>query len=76
MRESVAPRRLACNLQQTFALHGSEMARVAVLKKNTEMLPEAIRADLRRYYYIRLLPIMFITIMIVVGLVANTLGGL
>jgi hypothetical protein len=74
MRESSA--REAWLATYDKLLHSSaQMARVAILRKNLDILPNVIRHCLRRYYFIRLLPVVFLVVMISVGLISKALGS-
>jgi hypothetical protein len=74
MRESDAREAWLATYEKT--LHSTaQMARVAILTKSKDLLPNPIRDHLRRYYRVRVLPVLFLIVMVAVGLIANAKGG-
>jgi len=52
----------------------AQMKRVALLRTNLDILPDQIRRCLRRYYRIRLIPVLFLVVMTLAGLLSNVIG--
>jgi hypothetical protein len=74
MRES--PSQNAWLATYDALLHSTaQMNRVALLRKSLDILPDDIRRHLRRYNLIRLLPVVFLLVMISVGLMSNVIGA-
>src|SRR5690349_15249662 len=69
MRESAVREEWLATYEKV--LHSTaQMQRVAILRRNSDKLPLALRASLHRYILIRLVPIFFLLLMLAAGLIS------
>ena len=74
MRESPARDEWVATYDKVF--HSTaQMRRVAILRKNANILPAVLRDHLRRYILVRWIPVFFLLLMLVAGLISNGAGG-